>query len=64
MEKPIKPCLICQGDCLIVELDQSGKKYGVVCSSCGNESELKSTRTAAINAHNKTGYRVHKVFSV
>ena len=64
MEKPIKPCEICQGECLVVELDQPGKKYRVVCSSCGNESELKRTRNAAINAHNKTVYRVHKVFSV
>ena len=61
MEKPIKPCVICWGECLVVEQDEPGKKYGVVCNSCGNESELKRTRNAAINAHNKTGYRVHKV---
>ena len=62
MEKPIKPCEICQGERLVVELDQPGKKYRVVCSSCGNESERKRTRNAAINTHNKTGYRVNKVF--
>ena len=64
MEKPIKPCEICQGDCQIKVVYEPGKKYGVACNSCGNESEVKSTRSAAINAHNKTGYRVHKVFSV
>lgn len=62
MEKPIKPCEICQGDCLVNTVYEPGKKYGVVCQSCGNESEVKSTRNAAINVHNKTGYRVHKVF--
>ena len=61
MEKPIKLCPICQGECRLVELDEPVKKYGVVCNSCGNESERKRTRNAAINAHNKTGYRVHKV---
>ena len=61
MEKPIKACVICQGECRVVEADEPGKKYGVVCSSCGNESEVKSTRNAAINAHNKTGYRVRKL---
>lgn len=62
MEKTIKPCEICQGNCLVKTVYEPGKKYGVVCDSCGNESEVKRTRSAAINAHNKTGYRVHKVF--
>jgi|GEM_PF-2206933 len=62
MENTIKPCEICQGDCLVKTVYEPGKKYGVVCDSCGNESEVKRTRSAAINAHNKTGYRVHKVF--
>ncbi|TYC86362.1 hypothetical protein FXB42_06640 [Acetobacterium wieringae] len=61
MEKPIKPCEICQGDCIVKTVYEPGKKYGVACQHCGNESELKSTRSAAINAHNKTSYRVHKV---
>ena len=62
MEKPIKPCELCQGDCIVKTVYEPGKKYGVVCNSCGNESEAKTTRNAAINTHNKTGYRVNKVF--
>lgn len=61
MEKPIKPCVLCQGECTVKTVYEPRKKHGVVCNHCGNESDLKSTRNAAINAHNKTGYRVHKV---
>lgn len=61
MEKPIKPCVLCQGECNVITVYEPRKKYGVVCSHCGNESELKSTPNAAITIHNKTGYRVHKV---
>ncbi|MGV8907119.1 MAG: hypothetical protein ACOH15_11030 [Acetobacterium sp.] len=60
MEKPIKPCAICNGVCQVKTVYDPGKKYGVVCMSCGNESLIKANRPAAINAHNKIGYRVHK----
>ena len=61
MEKSIKPCDICQGECMVKTVYDPGKKYGVVCQRCGNESAVKRSPAAAIKAHNKTGYRVHKV---
>lgn len=57
MEKPIKRCPLCDGDCRVTG---AGKKYAVLCTRCGNESPTKTTRPAAINSHNKTGYRLHK----
>lgn len=57
MDKPIKQCPLCDGDCRVTG---SGKKHAVICIVCGNESPTKTTRTAAINCHNNTGYRLHK----
>lgn len=57
MEKPIKRCPLCDAVC---QLSGAGKKYAVVCPSCGNESPTRSSRQAAINSHNQTGYRLHK----
>ena len=57
MEKPIKPCPICAGACRI---SGGGKKYAVICTRCGNESPTRSTRPAAINSHNHSGFRLHK----
>lgn len=57
MDKPIKPCPICAGACRV---SGGGKKFAVICTRCGNESPTKSTRPAAINSHNHSGFRLHK----
>lgn len=60
MEKVLKECELCKGRCVVGRVFEPGKKYRVMCTNCGNESEIKTTRSAAINAHNKTSYRIHK----
>lgn len=60
MEKVLKKCELCKGMCIVGTVFEPGKKYRAVCTNCGNESGIKTTRAAAINVHNKTSYRIHK----
>ncbi|MGD9475361.1 MAG: hypothetical protein AB7V37_10240 [Eubacteriaceae bacterium] len=50
----IKGCGICGGLCEIRSLGK--KKYYVCCSDCGNESDLKNSRAAAVAAHNRVSF--------
>jgi len=60
MEKAIKPCSICKGVCVPATVFEPQKKYIVSCTICGNETDPKPTRSAAINCHNKTNFNVIK----
>ncbi|MBC3901445.1 hypothetical protein GH811_17735 [Acetobacterium malicum] len=57
MEKAIKPCSICNGLCDVKTVFEPQKKYCVTCTVCGNETDPKPTRNAAINCHNKTSFK-------
>ena len=57
MEKPIKPCPICDGVC---QVSGESRAYAVSCQFCGNVSPTKTSRSAAITCHNNIGYRLHK----
>jgi hypothetical protein len=51
----IKQCGICGGACAIKSVGK--KKYYVCCGDCGNESEEKNSRAAAVAAHNRVNFR-------
>ena len=64
MEHLVKPCSICNGACEIVIHYDNGKKYTVLCSECGNESDLKRSKVAVIKLHNQTSVKPIKSFNV
>lgn len=52
----IKQCGICGGSCAIKSVGDRKKQYHVCCSDCGNESDQKSSRAAAVAAHNRVNF--------
>ncbi|WKY44039.1 hypothetical protein Q5O14_15640 [Eubacteriaceae bacterium ES2] len=52
----IKQCGICGGSCHVKSLVAGKKQYYVSCEDCGNESEQKNSRAAAVAAHNRVSY--------
>lgn len=54
MAQSIKACPLCQGNCFLETHDGNQKTYSIVCTVCGNETDLKSSKAAAIRLHNQT----------